>query len=172
MASTPARPLLPRWIECLIALAMTTFLLVVLWPVKGIPPRRRERIYLQVCAEHIGRVAAATLAYARSNDARLPPGDGWGEAIMPYLGNEHYLDCYARGEAGERDYAINPDLAGRRLDDFAQDDQPETVLIYEVQNGRLVEPHRSGANYAFLDGHVKWLADPPEGFEPMQVIQP
>jgi len=57
-------------------------------------------------------------------------------------------------------------VAGRDLSDI--DDPEGTVLLYEVgPTGQPVFPHNDGANYAFVDGHVKWLSkrDAPEDLQ-------
>ncbi len=123
------------------------------------------------CMMNLKQVANGTLIYAHDHDERLPPLSRWNDRVYPYVNNEDLFKCPLDRTGADLSYGMNPGLSAVQIADFPEDVQPETVLFYEGTGQIVIERHNDGANYAFLDRHVKWLADPPEGLQPMQVIE-
>ncbi len=155
-----APPALPWWqryrlVETGVSVAMVCLLAAVLFPCFS---RTRERARRTECLSNIKQISLGLLMYAEDNDHRLPAYRGWVDAVMPYVRNRKLFICpYDRDTFPG--YALNPALAGRRLDTLEQ--PAEVVMVYEAKDGRLVERHNEGANYGLADGHAKWMHEPP-----------
>lgn len=111
---------------------------------------------------------------------------GWADALHPYLKSAGILQCSLEGnvptapdpmQRGYTDYWFNRNLAERNPQSFTDarysiafgdgnDGHDETTARYSLsqfpeawrnnQNSPAYR-HREGANYAFADGHAKWL---------------
>jgi len=142
-----------RLIEVLVAVGMLAVLGAILFPTFA---RSREKARTSSCMSNLKQLAIATEMFAQDHDGRLPGAVTWRDDVLPYVNNEQLFKCPS-DEVDNVTYAINPLVAGRDLDEI--DDHQETVLLYEIgESGRPVFPHNGGANYAFVDGHVKWYS--------------
>jgi prepilin-type N-terminal cleavage/methylation domain-containing protein/prepilin-type processing-associated H-X9-DG protein len=108
----------------------------------------------------------------------------WWAAIQPYVKNTQIYVCSSHGAAPAAydtgwpiSYGCNPSFMGWRVGaELAQvDNNAETIMLGEKNIGdypvypsdtdpagplgpfRVDCRHNEGANYAFMDGHVKWL---------------
>jgi prepilin-type processing-associated H-X9-DG protein len=112
---------------------------------------------------------------------------GWADGLQPYLKSTFVLQCPTDvpivssnkpRAVGYTDYWMNPRLAGKSADKDIQE-PPFTIMLGDGNDGTdatdaryaiddlptvwLKDPksplhrHLNGANYAFADGHVKWL---------------
>jgi len=172
MAATekPRRVPTSRLIEAFVALGMLAILGAILFPTFS---RAREKARQPACMANMKQLALAIEMFAKDYEGRLPGAVTWEEDIMPYVKNEHLFECPSRLDREEGGYALNPLVAGKKLDDI--DDKANTVLLYEVdEHGQPVFPHNDGANFAFVDGHVKWFSkrDAPEGIRSTGYIPP
>jgi prepilin-type processing-associated H-X9-DG protein len=149
--AVPRRPAVRfRLIEALVVSAMLAILAAILFPCFA---RAREKARQTSCLSNMKQLSLATFAFAQDHEGRLPGAVTWQDDIMPHVENKETFSCPVFKEGG---YALNPLVAGKRLDDIP--DQENTVLLYEVdETGQPVFPHNEGANYAFVDGHCKWL---------------
>jgi len=68
--------------------------------------------------------------------------------------------CPSDSQRDRLSYGMNPDVAGSDL--AARTPEAATIAFYDGIATMVIERHKDGANYAFMDGHAKWLADPPE----------
>jgi len=142
-----------RLIEVLVVFGMLAILAAILFPVFA---RSREKARQASCSSNLKQLALGTLSFAQDYDGRLPGTVTWRDDILPYVQNEQLFVCPV-AEGGPVTYSINPLVAGRNLKDI--EDREGTVLLYEVDRaGQPVFPHNDGANFAFADGHVKWLS--------------
>jgi len=109
---------------------------------------------------------------------------GWVEALSPYTESMQIFQCPSVKNdwqpnpnlPGFTDYWMNRNLSGRNraeLDNQQQiilsgdgdgdGDSPESTASYAINqlpsslSGSSAKRHLGGANYAFVDGHVKWL---------------
>lgn len=133
------------------------------------------------------RLPLAVLNPASSTQANPSLAYGWADAQQPYLGSPEPFQCFeASGDnngpfkpwqSGYTDYFLNSQLAGTRAGKLKFIEN--TVLLAEgnddldIADARYAMPslpplwrenapapshrHLGGANYAFVDGHVKWF---------------
>jgi len=106
------------------------------------------------------------------------PGVPWAKAIQPYIKNTQMLHCPSLQSAssqnpladGFTDYAYNLNLSGQNdakfsnssslilLEDYASLPGWSYARNSADADGRSGSTiHSGGANYVFVDGHVKWL---------------
>ncbi len=142
-----------RLIEVMVAFGMAAVLAAILFPTFA---RSREKARQPACMSNMKQLALGIQMFAQDHDDRLPGAVTWHDDILPYVQNEEIFHCPAQMPDDVPDYAINPLVAGRDLADI--ENHEGTVLLYEVdRTGQPVFPHNGGANYAFVDGHVKWF---------------
>ena len=110
---------------------------------------------------------------------------GWGDVLDPYTRNPQIFQCPSEevkqqpdmGSSGYTDYWFNANLSSYQLKNIKS---PSRTLVFgdgndgsELTDARYVKyslapdwytdtskptfRHNSGANYAFVDGHTKWL---------------
>ena len=119
------------------------------------------------CQFNLHQIALAVRMYIEDWDKRFPPADRWCDAIRPYIKDWSVLTCPAVAERGGKwGYAMNWKLSKRFLGEV--EDPAHTVVVYETENlrknacgdGRDLPRkgrHAGGNNFAFVDGHVRWL---------------
>jgi len=159
-----------RLIEAFVGVAMLAIVGAIIFPVFA---RGRAKARVTACVSNMKQLALGIQMFAEDYDGRLPGAVTWEEDIMPYVKNEQLFECLSRPRREKGGYAINPLVAGSKLEDIA--DPATTVLLYEVdEHGQPVYPHNDGANFAFVDGHTRWFSkdNPPEGIETSGFIPP
>jgi hypothetical protein len=86
------------------------------------------------CEERLRALVEAAKAYAKAHDDRLPKAETWTDDLAPLLrkpgGGGNPLVCPVVG-AGECTYAINRDLAGRKLSELVN--HRTLILFYETE---------------------------------------
>ena len=158
-----------RLIELLVVVAIVAVLGAVLFPTFA---KSREKARQSSCSSNMKQIALALQMYARDYDGYLPAAYGWQDLVMPYIKNEQVFACPTR-TTPKPHYALSPYVAGRNLGEIADPDT--TVMLYEVgEGGQPIFPHNDGANYGFVDGHVKWFRKDkaPEDFQASGFIPP
>jgi len=120
--------------------------LISFWPVRGGPVIEDGVVYF-----------AAGIWPSLGVFVRMP---GWDDALYPYTKNREIYRCPDDERNDDLSYGMNFDVAGTALG--AWPSLEETVAFYDAELLLVVERHNDGANYAYLDGHAKWLGDPPE----------
>jgi len=159
-----------RIVEVFVALGMLAVLGAILFPVFA---RSREKARRTSCLSNMRELALGIQMFAKDYEGRLPGTVTWAEDIRPYVQNKQIFECPERPRGEKGGYALNPLVAGKKLEDIA--DPATTVLLYEVdEHGQPVYPHNGGANFAFVDWHGKWFSkkNPPEGIETSGFIPP
>ena len=147
----------------------------------------RENARRSSCASNLKQIGLAFLQYAQDYDDKAPPvanaRGGWARLLMTYTKSEAIFQCPSADgdESGATDYFYNARLAGTKnklgsnaksvstilSGDGADDADASSNLSQWPASWRRDENspawrHLDGANYLFIDGHVKW-------FKPKQI---
>jgi len=170
-------------IEILVVIAIIALLAAILFPVFS---RARENARSKNCLSNERQIAMALITYKQDNDRRFPPPnapgvDGWA-AHLSLNANQVFQCPSEEGDdsAGFTDYWLNAELLG--MHDVRMRYPSNTILIGDGNagspgyvlgaendatsvppilaweaSGDYATRHLGGANYAFADGHVKWL---------------
>ena len=150
------RPL-SRWVCGLVALTLAVVLAAVVFPIFARHSERRPHVS---CLRNLKQVCLASLMYALDHDEVFVRMPGWDDALYPYAKNREVYRCPDDETNGALSYGMNVDVAGSTLVDWPT--AKDIVSFYDGTSVVVIERHKDGANYAFMDGHAKWLGDPPE----------
>lgn len=154
----------------LVGLMMVAILGAILLPVFA---QAREKARTASCQSNLKQIALRVMMYAQDYGERCPLADKWTGQLDPYLRDSQIFRCpsAAMGQTTPpgapivTDYGYNAALNGLAMEKIKS--PASTVLTFE-SNGpsaggaeNLVQPgrHQRGNNFAFTDGHVKWLSD-------------
>ncbi|BCM91546.1 hypothetical protein IAD21_03421 [Abditibacteriota bacterium] len=175
-------------VEVLIVIAVVLVLAAFLWPMferaKGSPRR-------SACQSNLKQVGLGFLQYVRDYDEKFPPAritsaSGWADVLLPYTKSLQLFQCPSVARTAPRfasDYFYNRRLARVSLGylqhsawTFMMGDGIDNAppwnswlqLPADARTNRNSPSwrHLEGANYGFVDGHVKWFK--PQAF-PRQV---
>lgn len=171
-------------VEILVVLGIVTVLAAILFTVFI---RVRENGRSATCQNNLRQIALAMQQYVQDSDGRYPIIDYYQTKLLPYLKNPQVFQCPSEPTpqgnnprvAQFDDYALHADaistvfepvIVGRHEAVLVK--PATTILIFdhdfnsahctEVDGvcgyvGCMPARHSGGANYGFLDGHVKWL---------------
>ncbi len=126
---------------------------------------QREQARRTSCQSNLKQMCLGALQYAQDYNEKMPVATTWIDTMMPYIKSEQIFRCPSIPDPKGFGYAMNFNLSRRNLAEIPSPAQ--TILFYETTDlernsyGIGEEPafrHLNGANYAFADGHVKWLA--------------
>lgn len=116
---------------------------------------RDDRAYM-ACKNRLEILYSAFVTYAANHEGRLPPADGWCDAIRPYLPSangdvENSFRCPsdASKDKGLASYAMNARLSNTLLSQLPKD----TVLLFESQPGWNLS---GGPEDLFFENHRFW----------------
>lgn len=132
------------------------------------------------CAGNLRLIARAVRQYAQDHDGKFlvlfsQGTSGWSTALQPRLKSWQIFQCPSteRKASGSTDYYLNANLPQLKavvqaphwmiLAGEGVDDSPPNYSMSELPKARGPEArspaqrHLDGSNYAFADGHVKWL---------------
>ncbi len=162
-------------IEILVVIGIIALLAAILFPVLS---RAKERARATTCLNNEHQIALAIFQYTQDHGRRFPqPGGEWTTHIKLSDGTDSTIfQCPSEGQddaAGFSDYWFNTDLMGKS--DVRVRYPANTLLLGDGPAGTptsnlsptsappwsasddYAKRHSGGANYAFADGHVKWL---------------
>ena len=133
------------------------------------------------CQANLKQISLGIKQYLQDNDEKFPrvslQGRGWMELNQPYLKSNEIFQCPNDTEGyvdGTTDYFYNTRISNVSeaameyitntimLGDGFSNAQPDSHLSQLPSSWLLDEKspahrHLEGANYAFADGHVKWM---------------
>jgi len=148
-------------IELLVVIAIIAILAAILFPVFA---RARENARRSSCQSNEKQIALGFKQYIQDNNERYPAATGWQTAIFDYTKSNAILKCPSAAGTGTFDYSYNSLMGGRNENRIAN--TAATVLVAEASrtSGAMAASsataksrHFDGSNYAFVDGHVKWI---------------
>jgi prepilin-type N-terminal cleavage/methylation domain-containing protein/prepilin-type processing-associated H-X9-DG protein len=148
-------------IELLVVIAIIAILAAILFPVFA---RARENARRSSCQSNEKQIALGFKQYIQDNNERYPASAGWATAIFDYTKSNAILKCPSAAGSGAYDYSYNSNMGGKN-ENLVQN-TAVTVLAAEASrsasataaaNATAGSRHFDGSNYAFVDGHVKWI---------------
>ena len=174
------------WIEALVVLAIVAIGAAILYPaltnLGGTPYANK---YRSLCQSNLKQIGLAFAQYAKDYDDKFPPSNNVSglerEPLFAYLGSaEGVFQCPAtRAQAANTtDYFFNARLAATDKTKIANPDAPVDFIIlggdgaddanttsnlsqipasWRADENSPAWRHLDGANYLFIDGHVKWF---------------
>ena len=119
------------------------------------------------CLSNLKQLALAALMFAQDHNDALPNANTWSDDIRPYCASPDILRCPS--DTNEYSYAMNSKVSGKKIGDIV--DPATTILFFESSTGvrNAADPmtsvckpprHGDGNNFAYVDGHVKWVTKP------------
>jgi prepilin-type N-terminal cleavage/methylation domain-containing protein/prepilin-type processing-associated H-X9-DG protein len=179
-------------IELLVVIAIIAILAAILFPVFA---QAREKARQTTCASNLRQIGQATALYMQDWDETFPDatasvlkGAPWMEQLRPYIGSKDLTRCpsdpsdFGPNSKHPTSYVLNNFFTGGRPEAVIQKPS-ETIYAAEAAENLIgdhyhpnrgvdnmlrelgTKRHSGGANYLFVDTHVKWLR-----FE--QTVQP
>ena len=148
-------------IELLVVIAIIAILAAILFPVFA---RARENARRSSCQSNEKQIALGFKQYIQDNNERYPASGGWNTAILDYTKSEAILKCPSAAGAGTFDYSYNSNMGDKNENKV--DNTASTILVAEATrssgatsgtSASAGSRHFDGSNYAFVDGHVKWI---------------
>jgi prepilin-type processing-associated H-X9-DG protein len=126
--------------------------------------RARDNARRSSCQSNLKQVALGMMQYIQDYDERTPPTKNWIDVLQPYVKSEQIFICPSVDDPKGYGYAYNSNFAQKN---FAAVQSPSlTASVYETSilkrnafgpGDNRAYRHLDGSNYAYGDGHVKWL---------------
>jgi prepilin-type processing-associated H-X9-DG protein len=144
------------------AVFILPIILVILMPALG---KVRCSVQTMVCTKNLSSLGKSMLIYTNDYKDMYPPADSWCNLLVTD-GNalpDEFICPGSIAVKGESSYAININVAGKKVSEVS----PDTVLLFETNPE--VNPaggpeilstdnhQRDGCNVLFADGHVKFV---------------
>lgn len=130
--------------------------------------RAREQAQRATSLSNLHQIGLAAIQYAVDHDEHFPHADHWVDELLPYTQTASIFRDPSAPEGQNYGYAFNRNLSGLSLAKVAS--PAALVMFFESTKGvknasdagqSVPRPgrHIGGTDYAFADGHVKWLPD-------------
>lgn len=164
-------------VEMLILVTVLAVLAAIFLPAMGSHSGRRS-MERRACASNLRHIGLAFRVYVADSDERFPPRgvryDEWPSLMSGYIQEPQVFTCPSTAHEGATDYFYNARLAKIER---AKIKKPGSVILSGDGNDvawpsayltdlpiswRKLENsparrHFDGANYLFIDGHVRWF---------------
>lgn len=167
-------------IEFVVVVAIIAILAAILLPVFQRPVHDNRG---SICQSNLKQITLSFLQYSQDYDERMPPvalakSGYWAGSLQPYVKSWQLFQCPSAGRNAPKttDYFYNSRLAKVEMKFLnspnqtiiagdGRDNSPTSYAISELpknwrsaaQSPALRHHRGEGANYAFADGHVKYL---------------
>ncbi len=153
------KPLKGSWVAIIIVAASA----LIIFLATTRQPMGREKARQTSCQSNLKQQALAMLMYCEDNDGRFPDLRHWNDALRPYLKSPRILICPSADDRTMPSYAANAGLQSRVMKKLKS--PANTVMLFDSMPGANnfggpdspVYRHSEGCNFAFADGHVKWM---------------
>ena len=166
------------WLEALVVAGILTILAALLFPLFS--GRSRELARRTSCLSNLKQIMLGLQAYTQDYDhcfplgngsvfaPSIPPSIGWLNTAQPYLKSLGIFQCAGdyNSTVGNSDFGLSTVVAGHASRGFQR--SAFTVALCEIPESSgatatasapvVVDRHLYGSDYAFVDGHVKWLS--------------
>ena len=152
-------------IELLVVIAIIAVLAAILFPVFA---RARENARRSSCQSNLKQLALGMAQYTQDYDGRLLV-EHFGhtlEVIYPYVKNNQIFRCPSApanksgydvvGATPATTYMYGSTYGVPYVSDWTNDSGAVAAKTFPTINN-FTDRHFDGSNYAFLDGHVKWV---------------
>jgi prepilin-type processing-associated H-X9-DG protein len=150
-----------------IVLVILGFCLVFVLRILGKGTRTADKT---ICMRNMQQLAMALSMYAADWNDRLPQADRWVAVLGPSPKTSALLHCPNDPSHAACSYGMNPQLGGKELASILN--PKDVVLLYETAHpgasphgdpSDVASPprHNGSNNYAFADGTVRLLKQPP-----------
>ncbi|BCM91547.1 hypothetical protein IAD21_03422 [Abditibacteriota bacterium] len=165
-------------VEALIVVAVVLVLAAFLWPVFD---RMRNGARRVSCQSNLKQIGLGFMQYERDYDEKFPPAratsaSGWANVLQPYVKSTQLFQCPSavRTTTGfSSDYFYNRRLSRLSLAKIGK--TTTTILMGDGEAASTwnswtglpadaatnpnspAQRHLQGANYGYVDGHVKWV---------------
>ena len=163
------------FIELMSVFAIIAILAAILFPVFA---RAREKARQTNCLNNLANIGAGLRMYAQDYYGHFPPDDSDLSPLFPKtLSDPSVLLCPSQSDLrpGMRPAPTNDEIRSDYvyIGGLADDDLPTQLLAADLEP----EIHNEGANYLYLDCHVKWSntrgleGSTPEGYDTIQELR-
>lgn len=163
-------------LQAVLLIAVVLILAAILFPIFA---RSREPVRRSICPSNLKQIALAFKQYiqdyhedyprATSGDA-FAKANTWPDVLEPYVKTQMIFQCPSDDNVTSREfisYGYNSNLSVKN--EASMNNSAVIILNYEVTGSKtatcgnttaaVTAPtrHLEGANYSFVDGHVKWF---------------
>jgi prepilin-type processing-associated H-X9-DG protein len=167
------------WLEAVAVIAILLIVAAILFPIFA---RSGEHAHNPSCQSNLKHIALGFKQYiqdynerypiAKNSSSGLANSDNWAGQLAPYLKSTQVFQCPQDTSATDNqksNYGYNARMS--KAEESKLNNSAIIILNYEVvadpngwtqtgtgpQNVSASTRHLDGANYSFVDGHVKWL---------------
>jgi prepilin-type processing-associated H-X9-DG protein len=154
-----------KWATCGVVVGVGG--LVILLALLAFPFFARERNHGPSCQSNLKQLATGFAMYQQDYDGRFPPCSQWSAVLQAYVKNDALMRCPK--DSKRWSYGFNANLDRALISDIPSPDR--IALLFDsdlhtpnacgLARDAVFKRHNGGANWAFVDGHIRWLTAAP-----------